>query len=248
MWHDLRLAMVHDPSKPDPKRDAESKTDPVAGSETDPVVGSETTNLVRKAQSGEGTGAWTPLSDKIAYYLRTRFGNAGFPPGIEFDDFVSDMMARVMTSIDSFEDRGNQSFWRWVQTIGGNLWRDMWRRFERDRKLGIAGRGETPSAGDESGIHRVDSAPMIGETPTGIVRFRELEQAEKECVDRLPAVLKKVYVARRVHEQSFAEISAAEGGTNHATLRSHYMRARDTVRDCLARRIDELGKTFTGWR
>ncbi|MCR9248703.1 MAG: RNA polymerase sigma factor [bacterium] len=212
------------------------------------VVGSETTHLVRQAKSGDSTRAWTPLSDKIVYYLRTRFGNAGFPPGTEFDDFVSDMMARIMTSIGNFEDRGNQSFWRWVQTIGGNLWRDMWRRFERDRKLGIAGRGEVRSDDEESSIHLVDSAPVVGDTPTGIVRFRELEQAEQECVARLPKTLREVYIARRVHEMSFADISASGGGVNHATLRSHYMRARDSVRDCLARRIDELGKTLTGWR
>ena len=60
--------------------------------------------------------------------------------------------------------------------------------------------------------------------------------------------LREVYIQRRVHEMSFAEISAHGGVRNHATLRSHYMRARDSVRECLARRIDELGRTLTGWR
>ncbi|MCA8948348.1 MAG: RNA polymerase sigma factor [Planctomycetes bacterium] len=225
--------------------------EPAGGSKPadETTVGSETTNLVRQAKSGDANRAWTPLSDKIVYYLRTRFGNAGFPPGTEFDDFVSDMMARVMTSIGSFEDRGNQSFWRWVQTIGGNLWRDMWRRFERDRRLGIAGRGEVRGDDEDSAIgHAVDAAPVVGDSPTGIVRVRELERAEQECVARLPKALREVYIQRRVHEMSFAEISAHGGVRNHATLRSHYMRARDSVRECLARRIDELGRTLTGWR
>lgn len=209
---------------------------------------SETQFLVREAAGAESADAWTALSAKIVYYLRTRFGNASFPPGTEFNDFVSDLMAKVMTSIQSFEDRGKESFWRWVQTIGGNLWRDMWRRFERDRKLGLAGRGEQDAQNDSGSISLTGMAPAKGETPTQIVRFRELESAEQQCIEKLPRQMKDVYVRRRQNELSFQEISVELGGIKEATLRSNYMRARDLVRECLARRLDELGTQTKAWK
>jgi len=224
-----------------------AKDEPSVPPDPQPIVGSETSNLVRKAALGETTRAWTALSEKIVFYLRPRFGNCSFPPGLEFNDFVSDLMAKVMTSIKNFEDRGKDSFWRWVQTIGGNLWRDMWRRFERDRRLGLVGRGDTDTEGDGP-LRGVEAAIAPGETPTGIVRFRELEKAEQECIERLGKPMRDVYVMRRQHELSFAEIADQTGITNHATLRSHYMRARDQIRDCLASKIDELGKDLKGWQ
>ncbi|MBM4059682.1 MAG: sigma-70 family RNA polymerase sigma factor [Planctomycetes bacterium] len=213
-----------------------------------PPAGGETQFLVREAVSGEAARAWTALSAKIVYYLRTRFGNCSFPPGTEFHDFVSDLMAKVMTSIHNYEDRGHDSFWRWVQTIGGNVWRDMWRRFDRDRRLGLVGRGETAAGdGDANPGSIVANAPAGGETPTGIVRFRELERAEQECAQQLPKQMRAVYEMRRQRELSFAEISAELGGIKEVTLRSHYMRARDLVRECLATKVDELGKRVPGW-
>ena len=208
----------------------------------------ETQFWVHEAVHGESSRAWTALSAKIVYYLRTRFGNASFPPGTEFNDFVSDLMAKVMTSIQSFEDRGKESFWRWVQTIGGNLWRDMWRRFERDRKLGLAGRGEQDAQNDSGPISLTGMAPAKGETPTQIVRFRELESADQQCIEKLPRQMKDVYVRRRQNELSFQEISVELGGIKEATLRSNYMRARDLVRECLARRLDELGTQTKAWK
>ncbi len=232
------------PDRPEPPVGA---TPPAAAAAASPSTG-ETQNLVIEAVHGESSRAWTALSAKIVYYLRTRFGNCSYPPGIEFNDFVSDLMAKVMTSIHSFEDRGKDSFWRWVQTIGGNLWRDMWRRFDRDRRLGLVGRGDTETVRDDSGpISMVANAPSTGETPTQILRFRELERAEQECINKLPSTMREVYTLRRQRDLSFAEISAEMAGIKEVTLRSHYMRARDLVRGCLATKIDEVGKQVAGW-
>ncbi len=214
---------------------------------TDPAQVGGTEFLVREAVHGEADKAWPVLSEKILYYLRTRFGSASFPHGIEFSDFVSDAMLKILTSIDTFEYRGKDSFWKWVQTLAGNLWRDFWRRHERDRKLGLLGRGETPTGGEERAPSLTEGAASKGETPTQIVRFRELAKAEAECVAKLPKQMRDVYVMRRQHELSFAEISERTGVTNEATLRSHFMRARDKVRDCLGGTLDEIGTKIQGW-
>lgn len=203
--------------------------------------------LVREVVHGEAQQAWNQLSAKILEYLRTRFGHASFPNGIEFQDFVSDAMLKILTSIDTFEYRGKDSFWKWVQTLAGNLWRDFWRRHERDRKLGLLGRGDV-GAGEDRPPALTDVAPSRGETPTQIVRFRELAKAEQDCIDKLPKHMQDAYVLRRQHDLSFAEIAARTGIANEATLRSHYMRARDRVRECLGSKLDELGTRISGWQ
>ena len=98
------------------------------------------------------SGAWMALSAKIVLYARVRFGSCSFPPGAEFDEFVNHLLVKVMISIQSFEGSGEDSFWRWVQTIGGNLWRDQWRRYERDHKQGFVESGGQPDPLDEEGL------------------------------------------------------------------------------------------------
>jgi RNA polymerase sigma factor (sigma-70 family) len=223
--------------EPDPPKPAAAADESVSGTEF----------LVREVVRGEGDNAWTALSEKIVHYLSTRFGHASFPQGTEFHDFVSDAMLKILTSIETFEYRGKDSFWKWVQTLGGNLWRDMWRRHERDRKLGLLGRGE--NVGDEARPPSpTESAPATGETPTQVVRFRELAQSEAECVAKLPKTMREVYLLRPQQDLSFAEISERGGGINEATLRSHYMRARDKVRECLGAKIDAIGTKIQGWQ
>lgn len=204
--------------------------------------------LLREVARGANDQAWGMLSQKCLHYLKSRFGRSSFPHGVEFGDFVSDVMLRILTSIDSFEYRGKDSFWRWVQTLAGNMWRDQWRRHRRDQRLGLLGRGDDPASEDGAPQSAPEAAPTRDETPTQIVRRRELEDIERDCVDRLSATVRDVYMMRRQHELSFAEISERTGGTNEATLRSHYMRARDRVRECLGAKIDALAGSLRGWQ
>ena len=204
--------------------------------------------LLREVVSGEKTQAWSMLSQKCLHYLKTRFGRSSFPQGVEFTDFVSDVMLKILTSIESFEYRGQDSFWKWVQTLAGNMWRDLWRKHNRDQKLGLLGRGDTSGSSDTRAFSIPESTPTKDETPTQIVRFKELAKAEEDCVSKLSDNMREVYVMRRQHELSFAEISERSGGTNEATLRSHFMRARDKVRECLGAKIDALGTKIQGWQ
>jgi len=221
--------------------------DPKVPPPVDPASLGSTEFLVREVVHGEKTQAWNALSEKILYYLRTRFGHSSFPQGVEFSDFVSDAMVKIIGSIGTFEYRGKDSFWKWVQTLAGNLWRDQWRRFDRDRKLGLLGRGDVDRDSESRPPSAAEAAPAKGETPTQIVRFRELERVEAECVAKLPKHMHDVYVMRRQHDLSFAEIAERTGVGNEATLRSHYMRARDRIKECLGSKIDALGTTIQGW-
>lgn len=229
--------MTSDPN--DPKQPTPSEQAGAGGTEF----------LLREVVSGEKTQAWGMLSQKCLHYLKTRFGRSSFPQGVEFTDFVSDVMLKILTSIEAFEYRGKDSFWKWVQTLAGNMWRDLWRKHNRDQKLGLLGRGDSGSGNpDTKSFSVADSTPTKEETPTQIVRFRELEKAEADCVSKLSDNMQKVYMMRRQHELSFAEIAGRMGGANEATLRSHYMRARDKVRECLGAKIDQLGTKIQGWQ
>ncbi|MCC7396596.1 MAG: sigma-70 family RNA polymerase sigma factor [Planctomycetes bacterium] len=223
------------------------KQPPPAAPQPAPDVGA-TEFLVREVVHGEQqAAAWGALSAKCLHYLQTRFGHSSFPQGVEFGDFVSDAMIKILTSIESFEYRGKDSFWKWVQTVAGNLWRDLWRRHERDRRLGLLARGDA-GAGEDRPPALTDIAPSAEQSPTQIVRFRELERAEQQCVAKLAKHARDVYLMRRQQDLSFAEISEQLGGIKEATLRSHYMRARDQIRECLGRQIDELAKQIQGWQ
>lgn len=209
-------------------------------------VGGETQRLVRSVSREPNPVAWELLSQKIIRYLKTRFGRAGYPSGCEFDDLVSDVVSRIMASVRTFEDRGPGSFWKWVQTIAGNVYLDMWRAQARARRNIVS----------DSGLLRPeDSSPSLlaaqrdprQETPSVIVSTRELEHAERECAAVLAGHARTVYLLRRSQDLSFAEISAQLGGIKEATLRSHYKRARETVRDCLCRKLDHLGEQMRSW-
>lgn len=215
----------------------------------DEVEAGNTYSLLRAIADGEKPDALELLPQKCLRYIKSRFSRNSFPHGVDFNDFVSDVMLKIILGIDSFEDRGPDSFWRWVQTLANNVWRDMWRRFHRDQKLGLLGRGGSHEDSGEHVAHSIpEAAPARHASPTQIARFHELARSEDECIRRLPENWRRVYVMRRKFELSFAEISVKIGGTNEATLRSHYARARDHIRGCLGARIDALGETIQGWQ
>lgn len=205
-----------------------------------PVVGESTEVLVRLAVGTAGGEAWEPLSKKIEERLRERFGGGSrLPPGVEFGDLLGDLSIKVLTKLGEFEDRGQDAFWRWVQTIASNLERDYWRRHLRAKALGLTGPGE---AADDDQPSRLAEVAQPGESPTSIVRLRELERAEAECVAQLAQPYRRIYELRRRMELSYAEISRQLDGQNQATLRCHYLRAREQVQAMLRERLDRFGR------
>lgn len=204
----------------------------------------DTQFIVSQAQLDEQR-AWVQLSGKVLFFLRSRFGNVQFPPGMEFDDFASEVMLKLLADITRFVDQGKGSFWGWAYMLAQNRLNDLWRRSNRDQRLGLVGTGEP----DETGSIRLDDRPdPDGESVSEIMNVREIEAAERDCAARLPEDMRQVYLMRRMQEHSFATISAAMDGIKEVTLRSHYKRARDFVKDCIRKKIDTLGGKFEGWR
>ena len=220
------------PPRPQPSQVA-------AGAEV-PVCGDSTQTLVRLAALPDGAQAWGPLSQKIERFLRERFGRRGLPPGLEFHDFQNDLMVKVMTKIGTFEDRGPDSFWGWVFTIGSRLQDDAWNRYNRARALGLTGVGF--DSDDDETVAPIQAAADVGETPTQIVRYRELAQVEQQCLAQLSENERRVYQLRQGCGLTFAQISRERNGENLSTLRSHYRRARAQLGVMLGAMIDAEGR------
>jgi RNA polymerase sigma factor (sigma-70 family) len=222
---------THIPSRPQPSQ--------VPGADDARFCGESTQTLVRLAALPDGGEAWGPLSQKIECFLRERFGRRGLPAGVEFHDFQNDLMVKVMTKIGTFHDRGSDSFWGWVFTIGDRLQSDAWNRYNRARALGLTGAGFD---GDDETVPPLETAEDLGETPTQIVRYRELAKVEQQCLAQLPEVQRRIYQLRQGCGLTFAQIGREVGIDNDDTVRSHHFRARKQLGVMLGAMIDAEGQ------
>ncbi|MCA8951011.1 MAG: RNA polymerase sigma factor [Planctomycetes bacterium] len=206
----------------------------------------DTAFIVRGAQADD-RNAWVLLSAKVAFFLRTRFGNVSLPAEIEFDDFASEVMVRLLAEIGRFQDRGKGSFWGWVYALAQNKLNDLWRahqRYDRVRPL-AGGGGDTDSDLGPRSLDDLSDPNQVSVTES--CEVRELEGIEHDCVQRLPAGMAQIYLLRRQQDLPFHEISPLVGGVKEVTLRSYFKRARDFVKGCIRDKIDRLGRTFGDW-
>ena len=210
----------------------------------------DTQVIVRSAQRDEQR-AWTLLSAKVLFFLRSRFGGVSLPAELELDDFGSEVMLRVLTEIRRFVDQGKGSFWGWVYMLAQNRLNDLWRAHNRRSRLGLRGSGET----EDEAATRSGSGSLLDNlsdrsrrSPVEEAHTEELAAIERDCAARLPGTMAQIYLLRRREELSFAEISQRFGGIKEVTLRSYFLRSREFVKDCIRRKLDDLGATFEDWQ
>ncbi len=212
-----------------------------AGAAADPL--DATQYLVSSARSDLRAPAWGRLSEKIEHHVRKRYGHRRiFPLGYELDDFLMDVMVRVLLELDKYRPTQDGTFWNWLYRVGDNIMIDL-ARMDKALKRG----GDRKRIGGEDGEDLMGQVPdKRTPTPTMFARHRELNAAEMECVERLGETPRRVYTLRR-QGLAFAEISTELGQRSEATLRSDYKRARAVVQQCMRSRMDGLGESFDGW-
>lgn len=192
----------------------------------------ETTDLLVQAAAGAAPGgAWLPLSVKVRTFVRRRGFAANLPEGIEFDDFLGDLLVRLMTGIAGCAENAQPRFWDWVASVAAALRAELFRA------------ADGPGTG---GAAKAEALVDRGPSPTQFVRFQELVDIEADCVAKLPEPLRRIYVLRRGRGLTYEEAARRLGGANLATLRSHFLRAREKVQAMLAARLDECGRA-RGW-
>lgn len=244
------------PSRPDPvapDASAAGRGSPDPGSQPDSLQGANDTHFIVQSAQRNDRHAWTLLSAKVLFFLRSRFGRVNLPTELEFDDFGSEVMLRILADIHRFTDTGKGAFWGWVYILAQNRLNDLWRMHQRRHRMGLLARGDGDD-GDETrdgGEHSAGGFDQMSnpkqQSPSDDAHVRDLENIERDCAARLPESMCRIYLMRREQELSFEEISTAFGGVKPVTLRSYYKRSRDFVKDCIQRKVDNLGSTFGAW-
>lgn len=195
---------------------------------------------VRQAQSPNHAdtwnGSWERLSDKVCAFLSRRFDRDKIPFDVEFDDFFSAVLSRMLRDLPNLEVRGRREFWAWVKKIAANQLIDMWRRHRRLRHGG----GRIAQQVDDCEIDVVEgAADPGGQTPSGFFMVRELEGAEEECVNKITnEQARKIYMMRRRLGLEYEEIAQRVGSESADSVRATFSRVKGQVHDCLRRRLD----------
>jgi RNA polymerase sigma factor (sigma-70 family) len=233
--------------QPDPVDRPDPKQPPAAAHGAAPGAGpgagpgdSPTLHDVRLAQGKEQTdswhGSWERLSDKIHGYLMRRVGGGKLPYDIEFDDFFSAVMARMLRDLPTLEVRGREEFWAWVKRIAMHQLVDLWRTHKRIKRGG----GQTMQQVGDDDVDLIENArdPQPNSV-SGMIRLRELESAEAECVDKIEREQwREIYVLRRRWGLSYEEIATRVGSKSADSIRVVFGRVKSRVQDCLRRRLD----------
>ncbi len=195
---------------------------------------------VRQAQSPKHAetwnGSWERLSDKVYSFLARRFDRDKIPFDVEFDDFFSAVLSRMLRDLPNLEVRGRREFWGWVKKIAANQLIDMWRRHRRLRHGG----GRVAQQVDEGDNDLVAGAVDPGSlTPSGFFMVRELEGAEEECVNKITnEQARKIYMMRRRDGLDYEEIAQRVGSESADSVRATFSRVKGQVHECLRRRLD----------
>jgi RNA polymerase sigma factor (sigma-70 family) len=196
------------------------------------LLAADTRADVSAARDNAGASSWQRLSERIVELLRARFPRGTLPPALEFDDFASEVMLLVVRDLARFEPRGPGSFLAWVHTLAQNRLVDLWRHYNARRRR-------------EPGPRQVADFDALPDAAAGsgsqMLRLRELEAIEMECVAGLASDARTVYLMRRRDEADFDAICAQVGRVSAVAARSLFKRAREQVRECIARKADALG-------
>ena len=195
---------------------------------------------VRQAQSDKHAdtwnGSWERLSDKVHAFLARRFDRDKIPFDVEFDDFFSAVLSRMLRDLPKMEVRGRREFWGWVKKVAANQLVDMWRRHRRLRHGG----GRVGQQINDLEVDVVEGAvDPVDQTPSGLFMAQEIEGAEEECVNKIPnEQARKIYMMRRRRGLDYVEIAREVGSDSPDSIRAMFSRVKGQVHDCLRRRLD----------
>lgn len=198
---------------------------------TDEPRRADTVRHAKAAQRDPDSDSWGPLTTKIRERLRGYRANR-LPPNLEHDDFVSEVILRVLRDLPGVEIRTRGEFWSWIQTVADHALTDLWRRARAQK------RGPAPEAsGDDDA--EATAPPHAAPTPSSVQRAHEIERAERDCIERLPNDLAQtVYRLRRGEDLAFAAIAARTGQASAASARFVFFRAKQAVQECLRRKLE----------
>lgn len=199
------------------------------------VTHANTLIQVNRAQRSRDSAAWPVLMTKMETRLRARSARTKLPMGYEQDDFVMDVLVRVVESIDSFRPQESASFWSWFDCVADRITID-WLRHVRAAKRG--GR-RVPASLDQDQLEVGQIGQDCFDSPTAVARTHELNELALACADSLPPIYRRAQRARYLDPHATYDELGAKLGVAPDTLRTRVKRARHLMRLKLARVLEQ---------
>jgi RNA polymerase sigma factor (sigma-70 family) len=191
----------------------------------------DTLHHARQAQRDASSPSWGPLARKVRDRL-DRHRTRRLPARLDFDDFVAEVMVRLLRELPRTEVRSRAELWSWLDTVAGHVLVDLWRR-DRAQKRGDE--VQMPVDDEQRPLERAGAEPR----PSALHRAVEIEAVEQDCIDALPNELgRRVYALRRKHELAFDEIAARTGQASAAAARYVFFRMKYLVQSCLRSKLE----------
>lgn len=176
------------------------------------------TELIQRAVGGD-RAALTILLTRVHADLSRRLTRrmpADIRGSLDADDVLQQAFIAVFREISRFEDRGDDSFERWVATIAIRTLRNEIKA-RRTLKRG-GGRYAIAASGnpDESMVALFDMVAAPGRTPSRSIVRHEAIASVQRALDSLPPDYREAVIGVYIDGKSVAEVAAQMGRTERA--------------------------------
>ncbi|GHV27918.1 RNA polymerase subunit sigma-24 [Clostridia bacterium] len=180
--------------------------------------------LVRRAQSGD-TEAFEqlmlPLEKRVYSTCYRILGNRE-----DANDCAQDVMLKAFRSIGGY--RSQSSLLTWILRITTNLCLDVIRRRKVRSSVSLESLTENGRADEFMNKHHGYHGDFGGD-PLDALEQREINQALRVCIDKLPIDMRTVIILRDIQGMSYEAISQVLS-LHIGTVKSRINRARERLR------------------
>ncbi len=135
---------------------------------------------------------------------------------LEPEDILQQAYAAAFRRIDSFEDRGPDSFLRWMLRIVDNKLTDARRTVHRGRRDVSMERSPHAAGTTESCLNLLDQLYAHSTTPSRTIRHDEAVGALLACVSQLPDMYQQVIHLRFLEERPVSDVAERLGKSDDA--------------------------------
>jgi RNA polymerase sigma-70 factor (ECF subfamily) len=132
------------------------------------------------------------------------------------EDVLQETYVQAYRQIGCFEDRGADSFYRWLATIADHKLADATKAQRTAKRRPEGGRCYTVGDLSSSLVSLARLADGRSRTPSGIASTKEAEQAVRVALTSLPEACRRALWARYMEGQTVEAVAKALGRTPHA--------------------------------
>ncbi len=169
---------------------------------------------------------------RLSFWIAVKMGPV-LRQRLAVDDVVQETFLQAFSSLDSYEDRGSGSFFRWLIAVAGNRLRDL-HKYHGAAKRHPAKEVALGLSPDEPGPTDVVATSS---SPSSQAGKKELVTRLLGGMDRLPESLREVISLRALEERTYKEI-ADSLGKSAATAQVLYCRALQELKHQLGHGSD----------